>query len=231
MLILWHIVDFSTPLQLRLQLILHQSSTFSAEGSFAQYEAKCHFVSDHRQCISDLLLPSLSLSLQRSVLLSEESDSSSWLTALPLSEHGFALHKGAFRDALYLRYGWILPLLSSSCICGEKCTVEHVLSCPSGGLPTIRHNELRDLTAGFLSEVCYNVGVEPSLQPVTGEQFSYISANVEDGSQVDVVAEGFWNWRQKAYFDVKFLILLHQPIVPPHCHNGIGDRNLRKKDV
>ena len=39
---------------------------------------------------------------------------------------------------------------------------------------------------------------EPSLQPVTGEQFSYLSANVEDGSRVDVVAEGFWNLGQKA---------------------------------
>ena len=42
------------------------------------------------------LLSSLSLSLHRSILCSSESGSSSWLTALALSEHGFALHKGAF---------------------------------------------------------------------------------------------------------------------------------------
>ena len=125
------------------------------------------------------------------------------MTALPLSEHGFVLHKGAFRDALCLRYGWRPPLLPSSCVCSEPFTVEHALSCPRGGLPSIRHNELRDITAGLLSEICHNVGIEPSLQPVTGEQFSYLSANVEDGSRVDVVAEGFWNQGQQAFFDVK----------------------------
>lgn len=81
--------------------------------------------------------------------------------------------------------------------------MEHALSCPCGGLPSIRHNELRDITAGLLSEVCHNVAIEPPLQPVTGEQFSYLSANVEDGSRVDVVAEGFWNRGQKTYFDVR----------------------------
>ena len=44
--------------------------------------------------------------------------------------------------------------------------MEHALSCPCGGLPSIRHNELRDITAALLSEVCHNVGIEPPLQPV-----------------------------------------------------------------
>ena len=52
------------------------------------------------------LLPALSPKLQRSVLLSSEKGSSSWLTTLPLSDHGYALHKGAFHDDVCLRYGW-----------------------------------------------------------------------------------------------------------------------------
>jgi hypothetical protein len=40
--------------------------------------------------------------LQRSVKLASEKGSSTWLTVLPLSEHGFALHKGAFCDVLAL---------------------------------------------------------------------------------------------------------------------------------
>ena len=36
-------------------------------------------------------------------------------------------------------------------------TVEHAFSCSFGGFPTIRHNELRDITAALLSEVCHNV--------------------------------------------------------------------------
>ena len=41
------------------------------------------------------------------------------------------------------------------------------------------------------------------VQPETGEQFSYLSANVEDGSCIDVAAKGFWNRGQLPYFDVK----------------------------
>ena len=48
----------------------------------------------------------LSNTLQRAVEISRENGASSWLTALPLTECGFTLHKGAFRDALCLRYGW-----------------------------------------------------------------------------------------------------------------------------
>ena len=41
--------------------------------------------------------------------------------------------------------------------------------------------------------VCHTVGVEPILQPLTGEQLSYRSANIEDGARLDVVAERFWD--------------------------------------
>ena len=42
--------------------------------------------------------------LQRCVELSQEKGASIWLTALPIENHGFTLHKSAFRDALCLRY-------------------------------------------------------------------------------------------------------------------------------
>ena len=57
-----------------------------------------------------------------------------------------------------------------------------------GGSPSIRHNELHDITAALLSEVCHNVRTEPNLQPLSGEQFHYRSANVEDGARLDVSA-------------------------------------------
>ena len=44
----------------------------------------------------------LSSSLQRSMELSQEKGASAWLTSLPIDDHGFALHKSAFRDALSL---------------------------------------------------------------------------------------------------------------------------------
>ena len=83
------------------------------------------------------LLPT---SLQRSVDLAKEKGASTWLTALPLVEHGFTLHKGAFHDALALRYGWTSSEMPSMCTCGSKFSVEHALSCAKGGFPSIRHN-------------------------------------------------------------------------------------------
>eukprot|EP00731_Ephydatia_muelleri_P021876 Em0014g467a len=94
----------------------------------------------------------LSAKQKRSVEIASEKGASSWLNALPIARHGFALHKSAFRDAICLRYGWQPPLLPSHCICGSIYTVEHAMNCPSGGFPSIRHNEVRDLTSAFLSE-------------------------------------------------------------------------------
>ena len=66
----------------------------------------------------------------------------------------------------------------------KSFTVEHALSCPLGGFPSIRHNEIHDLTANLMAEVCHNVSIEPHLQPITGETFSAMSANTEDGASV-----------------------------------------------
>ncbi len=60
-------------------------------------------------------------------------------------------------------------------------SVEHALSCSYGGDPSIRHNEIRDQTAHLMSEVCYNVGIEPELQPLTDER---LNLNVEDGARL-----------------------------------------------
>ena len=46
-----------------------------------------------------------------------------------------------------------------------------------GGYPSIRHNEIRDLTADLLSVVCHGVSTEPHLQPVDGEVLRGASAN------------------------------------------------------
>ena len=109
----------------------------------------------------------LNHSLQLAVDLATTKGASSWLSALPLAEHGFVLHKSAFHDALALFYGWPLSRTPSHCACGTSFTVDHALSCPKGGLPTLRHNEIRDLTATLLTEVCHQVHVEPELQPVS----------------------------------------------------------------
>jgi hypothetical protein len=88
---------------------------------------------------------------------------------------------------------------------GHDFTVNHALNCARGGLPSHhRHNELRDLTASLLSEVCRDVVTEPELQPLTGEQFNYRSTITTDEARLDIRSQGFWNSSQtKDYYDVK----------------------------
>ena len=170
-------------------LIVQQELTFSIDTLEAQRSAKCEVVRmKHRAHdeVAATLCQSLPIGLQRIVALSSEKGASSWLSALPVEEHGFALHKGAFRDALCLRYGWLPSGLPTQCVCGQGVSVDHSMNCPTGGYPTLRHNELRDFTAAILSEVCTDVCVEPPLQSLSGETLTYATANREDGARLDV---------------------------------------------
>ena len=74
--------------------------------------------------------------------------------------------------------------------------------CPTGGFPTIRHNELRDVTASLLTEVCHNVATEPRLQP-RGETLTRRTAISTDDARLDIRARGFWSAAQDAHFDVR----------------------------
>ena len=68
----------------------------------------------------------------------------------------------------------------------------------------MRHNEVRDLTTNLMAEVCHNVCIEPTLQPVTGELLSGASAITDDVARLDIAASGFWGGRyERAFFDVR----------------------------
>ena len=179
-----------------VDLILQQSTVLPAEVTVIQNQAKAVAHKYPRQAQSTLdtdLCTRLLNTLQRAVESSKECGASSWLTAPPIYEHGFDLHKGAFCDALCLRYGWQTPLLPAHCFCGKQFSVDHALSCPCGGFPSICHNEIRNITAHLMSEVYHNVGIEPLLQPLSSESFDR-SANREDGARVDVDGTGFLGW-------------------------------------
>ena len=188
-------------------LILQQNPQYSFDTLEAQLIAKSNLRSSKRQqqaTESSNLKSSLPASLQYSMSLAQESGASSWLTTLPIEEFGFALHKGAFRDALALRYGWCPAKVPSHCACGQPFSVSHALSCHMGGYPSIRHNEIRDLTADLMSVVCHGVSTEPHLQPVDGEILRGASANTSDGARLDIAANGLWGGRfERAFFDVR----------------------------
>ena len=168
----------------------------------------------------------LSDSLRRSVNLAKEKGSSSWLTALPLTEHGFTLHKGAFHDALALRYGWTPDRLPSKCACGASFSVEHALSCAKGGFPSIRHNEIRDLTATLLTEVCNDVCTEPELQPVTDEELIGATANSQAGARLDIAANGVWGVLSREHTLIsEYSIPMPHQIGTPICNQFTESMN------
>ena len=169
--------------------------------------------------------------LQQCMELSSEKGSSSWLSVLALEEHGFYPHKGEFRDALCLRYGWRPTNMAQLCNCGTQFTVDHAMICHMGVFPTICHNEIRDIIASLLTEVCHNVATEPALQPLTGEKMIARTANSDEGARLDIRARGFWNRAQDAFFDVSvFFTQTHLPTVPLSHLQPTGDMS-RPKSV
>ena len=189
-----------------VSLVLEQSHTYHQEAKAEQLRAKKETVKQHKHrhsAVAAELEDSLPNNMKRALQVSSEKGASSWLATLPIAEHGFALHKGAFRDTLV--YGTAGDHhLPSHCICSHQFTVEHAFICSRGGFSSIRHNELRDITAGLLTEVCHNVGTEPPLQPLSGEQLRLRSANREDGARLDIAAVNFWGRdRNRAFFDIR----------------------------
>ena len=59
--------------------------------------------------------------------------------------------------------------------------------------------------------------MEPDLQPVTTAQLNGASANQQDGTKLDISANGVWDGRfEKTYFDVRVL----NPLAPTNRTHG-----------
>ena len=71
-----------------------------------------------------------------------------------------------------------------------------------GGFVHRRHDEVRDMLANLLKDVCHDVQVEPHLQILTGEVLTS-SVNSSDEARLDISARGFWQRGQRAFYDVR----------------------------
>ena len=101
------------------------------------------------------------------------------------------------------------------------------MTCHHGALPTIRHNEIRDLTANWLSEVCHDVEKEPPLMPLTGETIVPLTANRRDDARADIRARGFWGRQQNAFFDVR----VFHPNAPSYRNQSIPTAYQRQEQT
>ena len=186
--------------------ILHQTTDISsvfAEQSEA-FAATKQSKNVRLSQLSSEIKCEASAHMERSILLSEEKGASSWVTALPLVDFGFALSKSDFHDALHLQYGWRPARLPSSCVCGKDFSVDHSLTCSHGGYLGLRHNEVRDLLGKLLDDTCHDVCIEPQLQPLSGEHL-HSSTNSSMEARLDLKASGFWSSdrHRAAFFDVR----------------------------
>ena len=58
------------------------------------------------------------------------------------------------------------------------------------------------------------MSIESALQPLSGEDFSHRSANVEDGARLDIKAQNFWGRnRRNTFFDIRVL----NSYLPSNC--------------
>ena len=144
----------------------------------------------------------LGAEMKRSLMLASGKGSSIWLNTLPIKKLGFALNKQEFQDALALRYNFKIKGMANHCACGKENSVDHALVCMLGGYTHMRHNEVRNIEADLLKEVCRDVQLEPALIPLSGQHFGR-SANHQDMARLDVSARGFWGPMEKAFFDVR----------------------------
>ena len=116
---------------------------------------------------------------------------------------GFELSKQHFWDAIRLRYGWSIADLPTTCSCGSRFSVQHYMSCKKRVFVSIRYNDLRDLTANMLSEVCEDVENEPKLTPLADEVLGSRTANTTNEARLDIRTCGVWERGQQAFLDLK----------------------------
>ena len=81
--------------------------------------------------------------------------------------------RSTFKVPLTLKY------LPSTCPCGKRFDVDHAMSCMKGRFVRRRYDDLRDLFASLLMDVCHDFEVEPHLKTLTGEVLTS-SANSSD---------------------------------------------------
>ena len=77
------------------------------------------------------------------------------------------------------------------------------MNCKKGGFITIRHNDLRDLTANLLTDIWRDVDIEPQLLPVTGETFENRTANTSNEARGDIRSRAFWVIGRETFFEVR----------------------------
>ena len=128
--------------------------------------------------------------MKYTIQLASEKGASSWLNTLPLPKHVFDLTMNEFHDGIALRYTSEAKNTPAKCPCGKKFSHSHALLGAKGAYTHLRHNEIRDVFAKRMDDVCHHVHLEPKLQSLDGESFSSNSTTSDDDARQDIKANG-----------------------------------------
>jgi hypothetical protein len=124
-----------------------------------------------------------------------------WLNVPPREQDNQHLSRWAFRDGLAVRYGrqiWERPRRCDGC--GAAFTERHGGCCPTGGLPTRRHNDVQDQFEELFEEAGF-AGIQrlPVVQQALREG--------DVGIVGDLAVRGVYAAQRVAVFDVKVVDL------------------------
>ena len=143
----------------------------------------------------------------------------------------FDLSKREFRDALRLRHDWAILDSPSVCVCGCDFNADHAMICQRGGLIIQPQNEIRDLEAELLDMVCHDVAVEPTLQPLTGEELNR-GANTAPDARLDEHCRGFWERQRAAFFDIRYVTQMRtRTEILPQTKSTNGTKTKRSENM
>lgn len=115
-----------------------------------------------------------------------------------------------------LRYGWHPPRPLKCCVCSQAFSVDHSLTCPCRGFPTLRHIILWTVLLNVYREyVTMFIGVEPNLNSFYQERHNTIEkrpTELKEPTYIDVIADSFWGRRKHALFDGRVFQYWKPPI-------------------
>ena len=98
-----------------------------------------------------------------------------------------------------------------------------------GGLPSLHYNEIRDLTATLLTEVCSQVCTEPELQPVHNpDEFHLSTSNTQKGAHLDIAMNGLWGSRsERCFIDVR----IFNPLAPSNSSSSLSSTLKKHENI
>ena len=75
------------------------------------------------------------------------------------------------------------------------------MSKAAAGLPSVRHNGVRDLTAKLLTEICSQVATKPDVLRLFPEGLSLSTVGTQEGARLNIAAMiDFWEGRSERAF-------------------------------